>query len=578
VALHPDVARVEVRDAVSGALLGGESETGGTILRAVDPEVAGRARFIGYAQWPSCRCILIERSARGENGRRLVLTLAAKSETFLKLLPPQSDYEVSALNGPAGRFIARTLDHDKRFGSLSSTYLRAAVRSGEQSGIYRGRSLEGFENYTAFTRSALTGWTAHLALGSDYLDNPARRFFTSLAVAGLLSLVLAGLLIGFAIRQMVESRRLTERMQQAQKMEALGQLTGGLAHDFNNLLTPVIGVLDQLSRRESLDERGRKLSLGALSSAQRAAKLTQQLLAFSRRQRLLVGPIDVPGLLESVAQLVDRTISGRHVFTIDADPRATCVRSDLTQLELALLNLAINARDAAPDGSVITLRVAHEAPGEGGGEGFVRFAMIDQGSGMDAETKRRALEPFFTTKATGRGTGLGLAQVFGVVEQSGGTVEIESQVGVGTIVTLRLPACGEAETEVTRASAAQLAEPASRALRLLVVDDDPDVRATVAQMLSEGGHSVDSVSNGRSALASLEMEEFDLVVSDYLMPGMSGAELIAEARRTKPEQPFLIVSGFADSEELMRTCPDTARIGKPFTAAELLAAVERAIG
>jgi CheY-like chemotaxis protein len=196
---------------------------------------------------------------------------------------------------------------------------------------------------------------------------------------------------------------------------------------------------------------------------------------------------------------------------------------------------------------------------------------------MDEETRRRALEPFFTTKPTGRGTGLGLAQVFGVVEQSGGTVEIESELGVGTIVTLRLPACGEEETKVTRATAAGGTTVAAQALRLLVVDDDPEVRATVAQMLSEAGHAVDAVSSGRSALAALGTETFDLVVSDYLMPGMSGAELIAQARLTRPEQPFLIVSGFVDSEELLRTCPDIVRLGKPFTVGELLEAVERAV-
>jgi CheY-like chemotaxis protein len=361
-------------------------------------------------------------------------------------------------------------------------------------------------------------------------------------------------------------------------MEALGQLTGGLAHDFNNLLTPVIGVLDQLTRREGLDERGKRLAAGALSSAQRAAKLTQQLLAFSRRQRLQVGPIDVPSLLASVDQLVERTISSRHEFKVEADPEASCVLSDLTQLELALLNLAINARDALPDGGVITLRVTREA-GADGSEGYVRFAMVDRGTGMDEETRRRALEPFFTTKPTGRGTGLGLAQVFGVVEQSGGTVEIESAPGGGTIVALRLPACNDDDAEVTRAiAAADGSAVEAPVLRLLVVDDDPEVRATVAQMLSEVGHSVDSVSNGRSALAAIGNERFDLVVTDYAMPEMSGAELIGEVRKVRPELPFLVVSGFADSDELIRSCPDTTRIGKPFTAAELLAAVTKAVG
>jgi signal transduction histidine kinase len=577
VGLNPDVARIEVRDSESGEVVVGDGVPAGKVVRVVDARPAPRTRFIGYSKADSCHCILFERAARTSAGRALVMTMAVRSDTFQALLPPRSDYEVSALNGADGRFLARTLNHDGRFATLGSTYLRAAVKSGEQNGIYRGRTLEGFENYTAFARSALTGWTAHLALGSDYLDNPARRYFASLGMAGLLSLLLAGLLISFAVRQMVEARRLAERMQQAQKMEALGQLTGGLAHDFNNLLTPVIGVLDQLTRREGLDERGKRLAAGALSSAQRAAKLTQQLLAFSRRQRLQVAPIDVPSLLASVAQLVERTISGQHEFKVEADPDASCVLSDLTQLELALLNLAINARDALPDGGVITLRVTREA-GEDGGEGFVRFAMVDRGTGMGEETRRRALEPFFTTKPTGRGTGLGLAQVFGVVEQSGGTVEIESAPGAGTIVALRLPACNEDDAKATRAiAAAHGSAPGAPVLRLLVVDDDPEVRATLAQMLSEVGHSVDSVSNGHLALAAIGNERFDLVVTDYAMPEMSGAELIREARKLRPELPFLVVSGFADTDELIRSCPDTAQIGKPFTAAELLAAVERAV-
>jgi signal transduction histidine kinase len=551
------------------------ASTGLPIVRATmvaDGVAASRPLFTGYVRTGSCRCLMFERTAVADDGQRLVVTMLTDSDQFLRLMPPQAEYAVAALAGPKAHFIARNVEQDRRFGAPSSTFLQKAVASGNDQGIYRGTTLEGFENYSAFSRSARTGWTAHVALGSDYIDNPARKFLASLLVAALLSLLLAGLLIAFALRQMVEARRLAERMQQAQKMEALGQLTGGLAHDFNNLLTPVIGVLDQLTRRDSLDERGRKLAVGALSSAQRAAKLTQQLLAFSRRQRLTVQPIDVPTLLANVEQLVERTISNRHRFTVEADSAADCVRSDLTQLELALLNLAINARDASPEGGTIILRVTVE----GEDRQLVRFAMIDHGVGMDEETRRRALEPFFTTKPTGRGTGLGLAQVFGVVEQSGGTVEIESEPGSGSTVSLLLPICEADEAQVTRAIANEAAEPSVRSLRLLVVDDEPDVRATLAQMLSEAGHSVDSVGNGKCALAALRSDRFDLVVSDYLMPGMNGAELIAQARQVRPDQPFLVVSGFSDSDELMRSCPNTVRLGKPFTATELLAAVERA--
>ncbi|NJC05806.1 signal transduction histidine kinase [Sphingomonas kaistensis] len=575
-ALNPDLRGIAVEDS-AGA---GVASIGLPIVRSLsvaDGTPNSRPLFTGYVRTGNCLCLMFKRAAVSDDGQRLTVTLLTDSRQFERLMPAVSDYPVSALAGPKARFIARSVESEKRFGALSSSFLQEAVANGAGEGIYRGVTLEGFENYTAFSRSERTGWTAHVALGSDYIDNPARRFLASLVAAALLSLLLAGLLIAFALRQMVEARRVAERMQQAQKMEALGQLTGGLAHDFNNLLTPVIGVLDQLTRRDSLDERGKKLATGALTAAQRAAKLTQQLLAFSRRQRLTVGPVAVDILLANISGLVERTMSGKHRFTIEADPDAGCVRSDLTQLELALLNLAINARDAAPDGCPIILRVTREAAAEPGGQEFVRFAMIDRGSGMDEETRLRALEPFFTTKPTGRGTGLGLAQVFGVVEQSGGTVDIESVVGEGTVVTLRLPACAPGDEMAVRAATEAAGDRPPSPLRLLVVDDEPDVRATLAQMLSEAGHSVDSVSNAKSALAALRHEKFDLVVSDYLMPEMNGAELIAQARQLWPEQPFLVVSGYSDSDELARSCPNAIRLEKPFTGAQLMVGVERAL-
>ena len=281
------------------------------------------------------------------------------------------------------------------------------------------------------------------------------------------------------------------------------------------------------------------------------------------------------GLVANVAQLVERTISGRHSFTVEVEADTGCVQSDLTQLELALLNLAINARDASPDGGEIKLRVTRE-PGTLGSAGFVRFAMIDRGTGMDEATRRRALEPFFTTKPTGRGTGTRAGAGVRGGRAVGRFGRDRQRAGCGDDRALRLPACAEGQAMASRASQSGGASVADHALRLLVVDDDPEVRATLAQMLSEAGHSVDSVASGHSALAAIGTEQFDLVVSDYLMPEMSGAELISEARQVRPDLPFLIVSGFADSDELARNCPDTARIGKPFVARELLAAVEDA--
>ena len=567
-ALNADLAGIEVRDAATGARLAGTGIAPGRFERIASQGGAARARFVGYARLADCDCLVFERGATTVSGRALVVLMLTRSETFLKLLPPRDTYDVSALVGPNGRFIARTRDHGMRFGTPASTYVRRAVVGGMGSGVYRGVTLDGFENYSAFTRSRLTGWSAHLALGSDYLDRPAWRYFVSLGVAGLLSLLLAGLLIAFAIRQMRAARQFAERLQQAQKLESLGQLTGGLAHDFNNLLTPVIGTLDLLSKREGLDERGRKLARGALASAERAAKLTAQLLAFSRRQKLTVVAVDVQRLAAEVGELIERSLGARNPFTVTLDPAVRCVVTDFNQLEVALLNLALNARDASSEGGAVALDIRLE------GETWVRFTMRDEGAGMDEETRRRAFEPFFTTKETGKGTGLGLAQVFGVVDQSGGTLEIDSSPGAGTTVIMRLPGC---EEEVIPVAERRREEAPVRALRLLVVDDDPAVRATIAGMLMEEGHEVEAVASGRAALAALAEHPIDLVLVDYLMPGMTGAELIAEAKKSRPETRFLLVTGFADTEAVAAMARGTPLLAKPFSPEKLRAAVRAAI-
>jgi signal transduction histidine kinase/CheY-like chemotaxis protein len=451
---------------------------------------------------------------------------------------------------------------------MSSTYLQQAVASDDDSGIYRGVTLEDVENYTAFARSSQTGWTAHVALGSAYIDDPARRFLASIGVAAVLSLLLAIFLVVFAMRQMRAARLFTERMQQSQKLEALGQLTGGLAHDFNNLLTPVIGTLDQLSKRESLDERGRRLAQGALASAQRAAKLTSQLLAFSRRQKLTIVPVPVQPLAAEVSDLIERSLGTKHPFSVHVDPAARCVASDRNQLELALLNLALNARDASPGGGPISFDVTSN------GGGHILFKVKDLGSGMDEATRSRALEPFFTTKQTGHGTGLGLAQVFGVVSQSGGSMTIESQPGQGTTVVLRLPEC-EPEDDEKIACAHMPVDSLDQRLRLLIVDDDDAVRATLAGLLVEDGHAVEAVASGTSALALLHEHGFDLILVDFLMPGMTGAELIKAAGQVREDCRFLLVSGYADSAEIAAASEHTPILRKPFTAEELRGAVAK---
>ncbi len=566
--IHPDLRGLSVGDA-AGTELASFGLPQGSITRTIDGRGAARPLFVGFARSGDCLCLLFERPSKTATGASVVLVLQTDSRSFLRLMPPSDgQFTVAALLGPKARFIARSLNHQERFGQLGSTFVQSAIRSGKAGGLYRGTTLEGVENYSAFTRSASTGWSVHVALESAYIDKPARRFLTSLGMAALLSLLLAGLLIAFAIRQIREAKAFAERMQQTQKMEALGQLTGGLAHDFNNLLTPVIGTLDLLAKRESLDERGRKLARGALASAERAAKLTGQLLAFSRRQKLALVPVDVRPLADEVREMIERSLGSRNPFTVTLDPKVRCVMSDVTQLEVALLNLAHNARDSSPEAGPVTLDIRQEL------EDWVRFTIRDDGTGMDEETKRRALEPFFTTKETGKGTGLGLAQVFGLVEQSGGTIEIESAPGAGTSVVMRLPACAEEAMPVTERAREQEPE---RALKLLVVDDDPAVRAAIAGMLMDDGHHVEAVASGRAALAALAEAPVDLVLVDYLMPGMTGAELIAEVLKDGPGPRFLMVTGFADTDAVAAKAPGTPMLAKPFTPDRLRKAVREAI-
>ena len=573
VALNEGWRAVMLIEVASGKLLESTSPATYVIQTTVGGPPGLKPRFIGFARGPGCPCLLFDRLALGPADSRWAVRVLVSNGGLMRLMPPSNGlYPVSAITDPAGRFLARSVLGDVRFGHPGSTYLRGAVASGKQVGTYRGLTLEGVENYTAFARSSLTGWSAHVAMPSEAIDSPTRRFVSSIGLAALLSLLLAAILIWFALRQVAEARQLSERLQQAQKLEALGQLTGGIAHDFNNLLTPVVGALDYIARKPDIDRSSKRLLDGALASARRASKLTAQLLAFSRRQKLVIEPIDIAGMLDEMRDLLRQSVGTAHELHIVQDDRSLCALSDLNQLELAILNLALNARDASPDGSPITITATGSGTPE---DGHVVIIVRDEGSGMDAATRQRAIEPFFTTKDIGRGTGLGLAQVFGTAAQSGGDLRIESEPGAGTEIFLTLRRCPNAASRRTPLLIAALTETPSR--RLLVVDDDPLVRRAVVALLEEAGHVVDSVSDGATALAAIGQRHFDLALVDFLMPEMDGAELIRQARLVRPDQCFMIVSGYADSEAIADASPDTAVLKKPFEPAELLAMVERAV-
>jgi CheY-like chemotaxis protein len=354
----------------------------------------------------------------------------------------------------------------------------------------------------------------------------------------------------------------------------MGQLTGGVAHDFNNLLSPIIGGLDLLQRRKLGDERIERMIGGALASAERAKTLVQRLLAFARRQPLQPTAIDVRRLVEGMAGLLASTIGPRIRLVIDVAEALPAARGDDNQVEMALLNLAVNARDAMPDGGEMRIgasleRVSRPTPGGPGRGEHIRLTVADTGVGMDSATLARAVEPFFSTKGIGKGTGLGLSMVHGLAAQLGGAMTIDSQPGEGTLVALWLPLADSAPAPVPAEPEGEAGRHTGRAL---VVDDEALVRASTADMLADLGYAVVEAGSGAEALALLAAgEEIDLLVTDHLMNGMTGVELAEQVRTLKPEAKLLVVSGYAEVEGI---APDLPRLTKPFRLADLALALE----
>jgi PAS domain S-box-containing protein len=383
-----------------------------------------------------------------------------------------------------------------------------------------------------------------------------------------------------------ERERAEEALRQAQKMEAVGQLTGGLAHDFNNLLTPVIGGLEIIAR--SLEEpRLRRVAETALESSRRGAKLTSQLLAFSRIQRIRMAPVRVNRVIETMKLMLKHTIGSAVTVRTRLGADAGLALCDENQLENAILNLAINARDAMlageSGGGTLTISTGLSSEPDSveleAGD-YVFVAVADTGQGMSPEVAARAIEPFFSTKPLGRGTGLGLAQVYGIARQSGGTLRIESREGEGTTVRLLLPrAEGAFEAEEKEAEArVDAAGAAGPGGRIFVVDDDADVREFLADSLVSLGHRVVTLAGAEAALDALEAGPPDLMLIDFAMPGMNGAELARETRARFPGLPIVFVTGFAESDQIEGACGAGVPIlRKPFGIDELAAAVSAAL-
>ena len=522
---------------------------------------------------PGCPCALAYRFISRDGPPSLLLTAAIDPMPLQRMLAREVEAgRVGAIVDRNGNFVARSLDHRRRVGTPATRYVREVVQGGGQSGIYSGRTWEGFESYTAYSRSHLTGWSAHIAFSTNLLDSPRARSLVAGGFAALASLLLALFLVWITLRQLAEGRRVQERLQEAQKLEALGQITGGIAHDFNNLLTPIVGGLSVIARRVQLDPSSSQLLESALSAGRRAAKLTGKLLAFSRRQRMEIGPVDLARLLNDLKPLLEQSAGAAIRVEIALDEDGLCVESDANQLELALLNLVLNSRDAMPEGGMVAIRARREPPRRNQVM-MVRLEIRDEGQGMPREVLRRATEPFFTTKSAGSGTGLGLAQVFGIVRQSGGSLSIDSEPGRGTTVALLLPSCDLPEVPAGDAQAAAAAD-ADAGQRIILCDDDDAVRSFVARALDEAGYVVETVSDGRTAVEIVRNADASLLVIDFAMHGMNGAEVIGAVRAIRPGLPVLMITGYSDTRAVGADIPV---LRKPFEANALLNAVREAI-
>ncbi|WP_299646114.1 response regulator [Sphingomonas bacterium] len=370
-----------------------------------------------------------------------------------------------------------------------------------------------------------------------------------------------------------ERRSLESQLVQASKMDAIGQLTGGIAHDFNNLLAAVLGGLRLIDRRVPLDEGQRKIVAMTQHAAEQGTELVARLLAFARRQKLEPARVPVDKLSQSVRELLAHTLGGLVVLDWQVGDDAWCAYADEAQLELALMNLIINARDAMPDGGTVTAYAENRIAG-GADVGLPRgdylvIGVSDTGTGIPADILQQVLEPFFTTKPIGKGTGLGLSMVYGFAKQSGGAMTIHSRVGDGTRVEIWLPrAPAEPDQNVGSRAARPIPDARSRpGLRVLLVDDHQGVRATTAALLQDMGHSVVDFGSGPEMLSRLEAspDDYDLIVTDYAMPGFSGTEVIHRARMIRPDMPSIIVTGYADTQAIAKRPDDVLVVGKPFS-------------
>lgn len=400
-----------------------------------------------------------------------------------------------------------------------------------------------------------------------------------------------GNLIGFAkiTRDLSERRQAQQQLEQArealyqsQKIEAIGRLTGGIAHDFNNLLTVILGSLELLRKRLPEDQRVIGLVDNAIQGARRGATLTQRMLAFARRQELDTKAVDLPSLVHGMSSFLQRSLGPTIVVETRFPLGLALVRTDPAQLESALLNLAVNARDAMPEGGPLTISAREETVTEGqdrqlAAGRYVCLSVTDAGEGMDKETLARATEPFFSTKGVGKGTGLGLPMVQGLVEQSGGRLLLKSERWQGTCVELWLPVAEGDASAHEMPNAPRRRSNATRELAVLAVDDDGLVLMNTTAMLEDLGHTVFSASSAREAMGVLQRQPgIDLVITDQAMPHVTGTQLAEAIRAERPEMPIILATGYAEVPQ--GNTIELPKLSKPFFQKDLQEVITEVMG
>jgi signal transduction histidine kinase len=385
------------------------------------------------------------------------------------------------------------------------------------------------------------------------------------------------------LRDITEQRRLQDQLLQSQKLDAIGKLTGGIAHDFNNLLASVLSGIGLLERRSELDERGRKVLGMMRHAAQQGTHLVNRMLTFSRRQHLQPEVVRVAEAARSLDGMLGPVLGGLVTLKWDLDEQLWPAFVDSGELELALMNLVINARDAMPGGGTVTIsggnRQLYEPLGDVAPGDYVLLSVSDTGTGIAPELLQRVLEPFFTTKDAGKGTGLGLSSVLGFAQQSGGALRVYSEVGSGTIVELWLPRCTSEPGEVAPPVVNEREPLHATGQSILLVDDAVGLRDLTCLHLVEAGYRVTCASSGTEAMEIIKGDAgtFDIIVTDYAMPSMSGLELITSAREVRSDWPAVIISGYADVHDIAKRPADVPLLTKPFTRSKLLEALRTVV-